>query len=98
MFWYPVARLLLTAQLTWGYQKKKPEPVFVNLLSRGVPESISSLAAGTTTLFVLVFPAGQRARIFKLLRGPGFDSKESIPPSYDVALRAGTITLFLPGS
>jgi hypothetical protein len=36
-------------------------------------------------------------RIFKLLRGPGIDSKESIPPAY-VAWRAGTITLFLLGS
>ncbi len=35
-------------------------------------------------------------RIFKFLRSPGIDSKESIPPSY-VALRAGTTTLFLLG-
>ncbi len=35
-----------------------------------------------------------RARIFKLLRGPGIDSKESIPPAY-IAWRAGTTTLFL---
>ncbi len=32
------------------------------------------------------------ARIFKLLRSPGIDSKESFPPSY-VVWRAGTITL-----
>ncbi len=38
-----------------------------------------------------------RARIFKLLRSPGIDSKESIPPAY-VAWRAGTIALFLLGS
>jgi hypothetical protein len=38
-----------------------------------------------------------RARIFKLLRAPGIDSKESIPPIY-VAWRAGTITLFQIGS
>ncbi len=35
-------------------------------------------------------------RIFKLLRSPWIDSKESIPPAY-VAWRAGTTTLFLPG-
>jgi hypothetical protein len=38
-----------------------------------------------------------RVRIFKLLRTPGIDSKESIPPAY-VAWRAGTITLFILGS
>jgi hypothetical protein len=38
-----------------------------------------------------------RAGIFKLLRSPGIDSKESIPPGY-VAWRAGTTTLFLLGS
>ncbi len=35
-----------------------------------------------------------RARIFKLLRSPEIDSKESIPPAY-VAWRAGSKTLFL---
>ncbi len=35
--------------------------------------------------------------IFKLLRGPGIDAKESIPPA-SVAWRAGTTTLFLLGS
>ncbi len=38
-----------------------------------------------------------RARIFKRLWSPGIDSKESIPPAYEVR-RAGTITLFLLGS
>ena len=38
-----------------------------------------------------------RARIFILLRSPGIDSKESIPPAY-VAWRAGTTTIFLLGS
>ncbi len=38
-----------------------------------------------------------RARIFKLLRSPRINSKESIPPAY-VAWRAGTATLFLLGS
>jgi hypothetical protein len=38
-----------------------------------------------------------RDGIFKLLRIPGIDSKESIPPVY-VAWRAGTTTLFLLGS
>jgi hypothetical protein len=33
------------------------------------------------------------ARIFKLLRSPGIDSKESIPPAY-VVWRAGTTTPF----
>jgi hypothetical protein len=37
------------------------------------------------------------AGIFKRVWGPGIDSKEWIPPAY-VAWRAGTITLFLPGS
>jgi hypothetical protein len=41
--------------------------------------------------------AEARARIFKLLRSPGIDSKESIPPSY-VVMRAYTITLFPLGS
>ncbi len=36
-------------------------------------------------------------RIFKLLRDPGIDSKEPIPPAY-VAWRANTITIFLLGS
>jgi hypothetical protein len=35
--------------------------------------------------------------IFKLLRNPGIDYKESIPPAY-VDWRAGTTTLFLLGS
>ncbi len=35
-----------------------------------------------------------RGGIFKLLRSPGIDSNESIPPAY-VAWRAGTTTLFL---
>ncbi len=38
-----------------------------------------------------------RARIFKLLRRLGIDSKELIPQAY-VAWRAGTITIFLLGS
>ena len=38
-----------------------------------------------------------RARIFKLLWSQGIDSKELIPPAY-VALRAGTMNLFLLGS
>ncbi len=38
-----------------------------------------------------------RESIFKLLRSPGIDGKESIP-SADVAWRAGTTTLFLLGS
>ncbi len=40
---------------------------------------------------------GLRARIFKRLWSPGFDSMASIPPAY-VAWRAGTITLFLLGA
>jgi hypothetical protein len=35
-----------------------------------------------------------RARIYKLLRSPEIDSKESIPPAY-VAWRVGTTTVFL---
>ena len=38
-----------------------------------------------------------RDGIFQLLRGPGVDSMESIPPAY-VAWRAGTTTLFFLGS
>ncbi len=38
-----------------------------------------------------------RDGIFKLLRSPGIDAKESIQPTY-VAWRGGTITLFLLGS
>jgi hypothetical protein len=38
-----------------------------------------------------------RARILKLFRDPGIDSKESILPAF-VAWLAGTITLFLLGS
>ncbi len=38
------------------------------------------------------------ARIFKRLRSPEIESKESIPPTYVIAWRAGTITLFLLGS
>jgi hypothetical protein len=38
-----------------------------------------------------------RARIFKVLRSSGIDSKESIPPTY-VASQAGTTNLFLLGS
>jgi hypothetical protein len=38
-----------------------------------------------------------RVRILKLLRSPGIDSKESIPPAY-VAWRAGTTTLLILGS
>jgi hypothetical protein len=41
--------------------------------------------------------AVSRAGILKLLRSPGIDSKESIPPAF-VAWRAGTTTLFLLGS
>jgi hypothetical protein len=35
--------------------------------------------------------------IFKLLRSPGIDSKESIPPAYE-AWRAGMTNLLLLGS
>jgi hypothetical protein len=38
-----------------------------------------------------------RGGIFKLLRSPGIDSKESTKPAY-VARRAGSRTLFLFGS
>jgi len=38
-----------------------------------------------------------RDGICTLLRGPGNDSKESIPPAY-MARRGGTTTLFLFGS
>jgi hypothetical protein len=38
-----------------------------------------------------------RDGIFKLLRSPGIDSKELIPPAY-VAWRAGTTALFPLGS
>jgi hypothetical protein len=37
------------------------------------------------------------SQIFKLLRNPRIDSKESIPPAYE-AWRAGTIPPFLLGS
>ena len=32
-----------------------------------------------------------RARIFKLLRGPGIDSKDSIPPAYAVYSQGGLV-------
>jgi hypothetical protein len=38
-----------------------------------------------------------RDGIFKLLRSPGIDSKDLIPPAY-VVWRAGTATLFLLSS
>jgi hypothetical protein len=38
-----------------------------------------------------------RGGIFKLLRSPEIDSKELFPQAY-VVWRAGTTTLFLPGS
>jgi hypothetical protein len=46
---------------------------------------------------LVFFIVNNWARIFKLLRSPGIDSKESIPPAY-IAWRAGAITLFLLGS
>jgi hypothetical protein len=48
-------------------------------------------------VFIITDAVGCKARIFKRLWSPGIDSKELIPPAY-VAWRAGTITLFLPGS
>ncbi len=50
----------------------------------------------------ITYMAAQRepvavARIFKLLRSPGIDSKESIPPAY-VAWWSGTITLYQLGT
>ncbi len=42
-------------------------------------------------------PGRKLSPIFELLRSPGIDSKELIPPAY-VAWQAGTITLFLLGS
>ncbi len=53
----------------------------------------------TNILLVLGIKADNkvRARIFKLLRSPKIDSKESILPAF-VAWRAGTTTLFLFGS
>ncbi len=42
-------------------------------------------------------PTLSRAQTCKLLKGPGIDSKESIPPAY-AAWQAGTKTLFLLGS
>ncbi len=50
-----------------------------------------------TWRFVGVPHARAWARIFKLLRSPRIDFKESIPPAYE-AWRAGTATLFLLGS
>ncbi len=45
----------------------------------------------------VVFNYLSRAQIFKLLRSPRIDSKESSTPAY-VAWRAGKTTLFLLGS
>jgi hypothetical protein len=53
-----------------------------------------------TFAYCSTFMAGKHSRlyfrdgIFKLLRIPGIDSKESIPPAW----RAGVTTLFLLGS
>ncbi len=44
-----------------------------------------------------IYGSDFRAGIFKLLRSPGLDFKESIPPAY-VASGAGTRTIFLIGS
>jgi hypothetical protein len=46
---------------------------------------------------VLLVWGANRARIFKLLRNPKIDSKDSIPPAC-VVWRAGTTTFFLFGS
>jgi hypothetical protein len=46
------------------------------------------------TYFMSCSPHFLRARICKILRSPGIDSKESIPPAY-VAWRAGPTTLFV---
>jgi hypothetical protein len=40
----------------------------------------------------------KRDGILNVLRNPGIDSKERIPPAYVAWRRAGTITLFLLGS
>ncbi len=45
----------------------------------------------------LYLTKASRAGIISLLWSPGIDSRESIPPAY-VAWRAGTTTLFQPGS
>jgi hypothetical protein len=60
-------------------------PVWVAVLNRG----LSAFKAVRRRMVT-------RARIFKLLRSPGIDYKESIPPAY-VAWRACTKTLFLFG-
>jgi hypothetical protein len=44
-----------------------------------------------------LMPKEPEPEFVNLLRSPGIDSKESIPPAY-VAWRAGTTTLFLHGS
>jgi hypothetical protein len=51
----------------------------------------SGPSTGAPLLFSLLL---LRDGIFKLLRGPGIDSKKSIPTAY-VASQAGTATLFL---
>ncbi len=45
----------------------------------------------------IIAPSFKQSWYFRLLRSPGIDSKELIPPGY-VAWRAGTTTLFLLGS
>jgi hypothetical protein len=56
-----------------------------------------SRSGSATTVRSVEEVSAIRARIFKLLRSPRIDFKESIPTAY-VNWRAGTTTLFLLGS
>jgi hypothetical protein len=70
--------------------------VIINiLLSNDRAPCLTKLKAGSITVSCKHCTAGNRARIFKLLKSPRI--KEWIPPAY-LAWRAGTTTLFLLGS
>ncbi len=61
------------------------------------PEKFKNLVSGLgRVVFLHGFPENGGG-IFKLLRSPGIDSKESIPPAY-VAWPVVTTTLFLISS
>jgi hypothetical protein len=60
-------------------------------------DSVHVRNASTVRLSLVRLSPAHKARIFKLLRSPGIDFKEFIPPAY-VAWRVDTITLFLLGS
>jgi hypothetical protein len=89
---------LLLYMLRYGLSSYDASGIYLYLCkSQPVLEFLNNLMGARNRVGVGLPYRLARGGIFKLLRSPEIDSKESIPPNY-VARRAGTTTLFLLGS